>query len=433
LRTHDVALAEEQIHEGGSDHVSDSLLRASGQVKAQGIGVRHPYSDHPTVVLRPTVDQEPVEVYRPTVVDTNIVRDPVRKARVFRATLVQHGHTPAEQLLYLAMWSNGREAGSGSRQITAGYRQLAHLANLNDKTVKYALQSLVEKLAIQVIAEEHVASRTGRTYCVFSYEQILARRNQAGLVWVRKNKGVEFVEAPTVVNRPTVVQTSGPSMIDPRGANTTARITPTDPVVHSTPETVGLLTTPLGSTSGKNRNKTSTSSGLDFPPELMQGLLRVVPFIDEQAVWMLWKECQARVNDCTIEEILAFVGAKGGIALKGKIQNPVGFLLTAVPRCFEGSAFATYREEERRKKEEELRRQQREHERQKQLSEQGRAEAEAYERGKRKLEALSPDEYRTLHEKTKQEFLKRYPNALRSAPKTIEDLVQQEMIQELQD
>jgi hypothetical protein len=49
------------------------------------------------------------------------------------------------------------------------------------------------------------------------------------------------------------------------------------------------------------------------------------------------------------------VQAKAVIALNGKIQNPVGFLLTAVPKCFEGSAFAAYREEENRRKEEERR------------------------------------------------------------------------------
>lgn len=135
-------------------------------------------------------------VDRPPVPETLVIKDAVAKARVFRATLVQHGHTPAEQLLYLALWNNGRQAKDGSREITAGYRQLAHVANLNDKTVKYALQSLIEKLAIEVIAEEHVATRTGRTYCIYSYEQILARRNRAGLLWVRKNKGVEFVAPP---------------------------------------------------------------------------------------------------------------------------------------------------------------------------------------------------------------------------------------------
>lgn len=395
------------------------------------------YDASPTVVRRPTVGQEHAESPSPTV-DPTIVRDPIRKARVFRATLVQHGHTPAEQLLYLAMWSNGKETGSRSREITAGYRQLGHLANLNDKTVKYALQSLVEKLAIQVIAEEHVASRTGRTYRVFSYEHILATRNQAGLIWVRKNKGVEFVEPPTVVNRPTVVHTSRApiyvSAVNSVGPKTTEGATPTAPVVHFPPDTVGSFTTPLGNVLGKERNQTSTSTlEPEFPTELLQGLLRIVPFMDEEAICMLWTECRARVSDCTISEVLGFVQSKAAIALNGKIQNPVGFLLAVVPKCFEGSAFAAYREEENRRKKEDRRRQLREQERQKQLEEQGREEAEAYERGKRKLESLSRPDHQALYERTRQELLERYPNALRSAPETFQDMVEQEMIRQLQD
>jgi hypothetical protein len=67
-----------------------------------------------------------------------------------------------------------------------------------------------------------------------------------------------------------------------------------------------------------------------------------------------------------------------------------------------------------------------------QIQEQGREEADAIELGKRRLDAMSPAEYQAMYEKTKSAFLARYPNALRSAPKTIEDLVQQEMIGELQ-
>ena len=147
---------------------------------------------------------------------------------------------------------------------------------------------------------------------------------------------------------------------------------------------------------------------------------------------MLWTECRSRAEDCTPKEVLSFVESKAAIALNGKIQNPVGFLLTTVPKCFEGSAFVAYREEENRRTEEERRRQQREQERQRQLEEQGREETEAYEEAKCKMEALSPDQYQALYEKTKQEFLARYPNALRSAPRTIDELVQQQMIGSLQ-
>ena len=60
-------------------------------------------------------------------------------------------------------------------------------------------------------------------------------------------------------------------------------------------------------------------------------------------------------------------------------------------------------------------------ERKPQLEEQGREETEAYERRKHKLEVLTPDQYKALTKKTTEDFLTRYPNALRSAPKTIDE------------
>ena len=136
--------------------------------------------------------------------------------------------------------------------------------------------------------------------------------------------------------------------------------------------------------------------------------------------------------DCRPEEVLYFAQGKASICVGGRIKNPVGFLLATVPKCFEGPAFTNFRREEERKAEEERRRQHSESERLRQIQEQGREEADAIELGKRRLDAMSPTEYQAMYEKTKSAFLARYPNALRSAPKTIEDLVQQEMIGELQ-
>jgi hypothetical protein len=48
------------------------------------------------------------------------------------------------------------------------------------------------------------------------------------------------------------------------------------------------------------------------------------------------------------------------------------------------------------------------------------------------LESLSRDDYQDLYEKSKVALLARDPNALRSAPKTIENLIEQGMIRGLQ-
>jgi|ERR1019366_3095013 hypothetical protein len=176
------------------------------------------------------------------------------------------------------------------------------------------------------------------------------------------------------------------------------------------------------------KQETSTSNGADLPAQLSEGLRKLLPFIDQEAMEMLWNECRSRCIDCSPEEILEFVKAKGKIALNGTIQNPTGFLLRAVPKCFEGNAFASYRDDRNRRREEDRKRQEQEQNRLKQLEEQGREEAETYEQDKELLESLSPEDYRALYDRAKHQIITRYPNSLKSAPNTVEDLVHEEMI-----
>jgi hypothetical protein len=357
--------------------------------------------------------------------------------RVHRCVYVQDAHTPGEQVV-LSTLSRlakhprfGRAEAGGSYLVNVSLPELAVHAAMHPTNVRINLRSLIEKLAIELVEHEDRKRQTARTYRVLTFKQILERRRAAGLEYVIKNRGIRFVRKEEV-DKLLATESLGSTF------RARSWSLPSDTLSEVGSESLGALPSeslPVLIRSGvlKKQEETSTTSlASDLPAEIMKGLLRVVPFMDEQAVWMLWTECRARVSDCTVNEILGFVQAKATIALNGKIQNPVGFLLTAVPKCFEGSAFTTYREEENRRREEECRRQQREQERQKQLEEQGREEAEAYERGKRKLEALSRDQYQQLYDKTKQAFLARYPNALRSAPKTIDDLVQQQMIRDLQ-
>lgn len=195
----------------------------------------------------------------------------------------------------------------------------------------------------------------------------------------------------------------------------------------------------LDKTSSASRASTSSETTTTTAPaelisglRLISGLQRIVEFVDSEAATLLWNECRFRVPDCRADEVLYFAQGKASVCAGGRIKNPVGFLLATVPKCFEGPAFTNFRREEQRKAEEARRRQHSESERLRQIQEQGREEADAIELGKKRLDAMSPSEYQAMYEKTKSAFLARYPNALRSAPKTIEDLVQQEMITELQ-
>jgi len=75
--------------------------------------------------------------------------------------------------------------------------------------------------------------------------------------------------------------------------------------------------------------------------------------VDDDIVRRLIKNCKERSPDCTEEEIVYFVAEKGSLVRvkDSRIYSPIGFLLTAVPKCLSGEAFRFYREEQLRRRE----------------------------------------------------------------------------------
>jgi hypothetical protein len=55
--------------------------------------------------------------------------------------------------------------------------------------------------------------------------------------------------------------------------------------------------------------------------------------------------CRSYAPDSTDEEIAHFIAEKGRHIDRrdSRVQNPIGFLLTAVPKCFSGQPLAEYR------------------------------------------------------------------------------------------
>src|ERR1039458_7470549 len=120
--------------------------------------------------------------------------------RIRRANSAQDGHSHAEQCLYVAMRSNAEEQPDGNRILrNAGYRTLARLACMDPTTVKANLDSLTAKLAIQKVRDETFVR--GADYLIFSYRNILQRRQEKGLLWVRRTRGVAFVPPPIDAQR----------------------------------------------------------------------------------------------------------------------------------------------------------------------------------------------------------------------------------------
>jgi hypothetical protein len=119
-----------------------------------------------------------------------------RRWKVKRARGVEDGHSLAEQEVYRTLWQVGAPEGDdpeANRTIRIGYDRLAGLVRLSWVTVKANLRSLEKKLAIEVVAAEDSASRAGKQYRVYSNAAIWARRQSAGLLWVRRSRGVELL------------------------------------------------------------------------------------------------------------------------------------------------------------------------------------------------------------------------------------------------
>jgi hypothetical protein len=125
--------------------------------------------------------------------------------------------------------------------------------------------------------------------------------------------------------------------------STTVKLT-TETVAESDPSTVVRKTTILIGTDLLG-NPTSTST--------IHQALSQYGAVDDDAIHRLTRNCKQQAPDCTDEEIIHFIEEKGSLVRvrDSRIYSPIGFLLTAVPKCFSGEAFRLYREEQAKQRE----------------------------------------------------------------------------------
>jgi hypothetical protein len=139
--------------------------------------------------------------------------------RVRRTVEVQDAHSTGQQALYQALWNAAAPETPDSRLIRIGYGGMQSLCGLDKSNCKNNILSLIKKLAVEVISSFDIRRNAGNTYRVFSYVEILKRRKAAGLEWVVRTRGVQFVEQPPMGELPIVNDHSpiGGSPIAPGG------------------------------------------------------------------------------------------------------------------------------------------------------------------------------------------------------------------------
>ena len=195
-------------------------VQSEGPIGESPIGESHPAPPPAEPEGRSPVGESPIGI---SMTDSSspspriqVIR-PSRKIR--RAVKVQDAHSIGEQALYQSLWNAATPETADSRLIRIGYGGMQSLCGLDKSNCKDHVLSLIEKLALEVTTGFDIRRNEGNTYRVYSYGAILKRRKAAGLEWVIRRRGVQFVEQPPVGKTPIGAYDSpmGESPLAPEG------------------------------------------------------------------------------------------------------------------------------------------------------------------------------------------------------------------------
>jgi hypothetical protein len=122
------------------------------------------------------------------------------RIRVHRCTRVHDAHTPGEQVLLNTLYelaanpAYGQKQADGSHLVAISMAAIAERISMHETNVRMNIRSLTVKLALDLAALEDRKKQSARQYRLYTPEQIMERRRNAGLEWVVKNRGVHFVD-----------------------------------------------------------------------------------------------------------------------------------------------------------------------------------------------------------------------------------------------
>jgi hypothetical protein len=280
-----------------------------------------------------TVDTSPKPRAEVWVTDDGVL---IPAGRVKRIRLAQDVINPGEEAVYDSLW-NARPLqpnGSDFRIVQVGYDYLVKRTRLAKKTIQRIIDKLLDKDFIEIERPADIYQRTATVYRVFGYKTVLERHMQKGRAHVAK-VGPGF----SYVHQMSAPQPHGTdlSTVDTLHVTTVDKTT-TETVVKKDLSTVVKMAT----LNIEHSELEQTSSEIN---QIAQTLRQVVGTADDDVARRLITDCRRPAPDATIEEITGFIQQKARFAMRNpQIRNPVGFLLTAVPLCFEGESFRIFRQ-----------------------------------------------------------------------------------------
>ena len=158
----------------------------------------------PGVVSTPPLAATPAISYSFSTPTPEVVSIPAipagRHLRIRRCAATHDGHSLGEEVLYQALWRAAHAESAETRTIVIGWRGMSQLCRMTPKNCKINTQRLIRKLALEVLSPYNTPESIGTTYRVYSDQAILQRRREAGLEWVVRSRGVEFVDPATGVS-----------------------------------------------------------------------------------------------------------------------------------------------------------------------------------------------------------------------------------------
>jgi hypothetical protein len=119
------------------------------------------------------------------------------RLRIQQCAASHDGHSLGEEVLYQALWKAAHPESAETATIRIGWRGMSQLCRMTPKNCKINTRRLMRKLALEVLSPYNTPESIGTTYRIYSDQAILQRRRAAGMEWVVRSRGVEFVDPIT--------------------------------------------------------------------------------------------------------------------------------------------------------------------------------------------------------------------------------------------
>jgi hypothetical protein len=246
---------------------------------------------------------------------------------------VQSAHTPSEHLVYTTMWKmlGSREDDGPSREGVLSLTELARKISVSRRNIQRILQSLEQKLALEVTGYEDAAHATPRRYRVWGFRSTMDRRRRAGYCHIYRNRN--FITLARLQEQ----------SLPPDNLSTpldSFAVKPLDNLSTEAPDklargSLDKLSIPLRNISNIQKTTTTTVRSL---------LQERLPAFDDAAVEQLWTECVRQVPDVEPDEVRLLFDSKLPLSQSRGIENPIGFLVRAVARSCTPAAIGAIRQ-----------------------------------------------------------------------------------------